>query len=122
MTTNKCGDGSNACKKGEDCNQPLILSESATAEILGDKLCFLIAIGKDGKPVRFLPYGADLSASEDDLSEDDTASILDISVRVPIGGSSPGECSPLGFGSFEPNCLSARAVCWCKQGGVRIPC
>lgn len=87
-----------------------VLSKTATEEILGSDLAFLIAVDKNGKPVRYVPYGSDPSALAESMSQEDTDDVLDISIRIPkqsLPAASGGEAS---------------LVCWCKYNGIIFPC
>jgi hypothetical protein len=66
-----------------DCLRPRILSKETTEEILGDNLSSIVAIGKDGKPYLFLPYGTDETAFGCDLCDEEAMALLDISIKVP---------------------------------------
>lgn len=59
---------------------PLNLSKAATEEILGDNLCLVFAIGKDGSIVRFYPEGVEPPVGE--LGESESIS-LEINTRIP---------------------------------------
>lgn len=71
---------------------PRTLSPAATAEILGDNLCVLFAIGKDCTMVRYYPAGFDASAFNID-DETMTSSVV-IDTRIPKCGD---EDEPVGF-------------------------
>lgn len=66
-----------------DCIRPRILTKKATEEILGDNLSSIVAIGKDGKPYLFLPFGTDLNAIDCELCDEDAMELLDITIKVP---------------------------------------
>lgn len=63
---------------------PLTLSPAATAEILGDNLCVIFAIGKDGTMVRYYPNGFDVSAF--DISDETMTSSVVIDTLIPKCG------------------------------------
>lgn len=69
-------------REGADLT-PRILSKETTQEILGDNLSSIVAIGKDGHPVLFLPYGADLTPPRDQLTDQDSSVALDITIKIP---------------------------------------
>lgn len=71
---------------------PLTLSPAATAEILGDNLCVIFAIGKDGTMVRYYPAGFDVSTF--DIADETMSSSVVIDTRIPKCG---GEDEPVGF-------------------------
>lgn len=77
-------DSKHCCNKSENKIPHRSLSKEATEEILGDDLCFLIAIGKKTGPVRFLPHGHEenLDKIRHKLDRNDMVSILDISVMT----------------------------------------
>ena len=66
-----------------NCLVPRILSKETTEEILGDNLSSIVAIGKDGKPYLFLPYGTDVNDPDCDLCDEEAMTLLDISIKVP---------------------------------------
>lgn len=102
---------------GQEGTAPMnarVLSKIATEEILGSDLAFLIAVDKSGKPVRYLPFGTDQSAQSQSISQNDSNSVLDISVRIP---KQSNEMTAASVGGTE-----ASLVCWCKFNGVIFPC
>ena len=84
MTLNLCCNESTNCCEEKDSVSARILSKNTTNEILGENLSALIAIGKDCKPVLFMPYGvSEASNCEHFLNEDDSTTLLEITIRVP---------------------------------------
>ncbi len=84
MTLNLC------CKDTDDCFQEIdsttarILSKGATKEILGENLSSLIAIGKNGEPVLFIPHRIQPSSKcEQSLNDDESTTLLEITIKVP---------------------------------------
>lgn len=81
---------SKQCCQGEiECIAPKILSEDATneirramSELYGEELLVLIAAAKDGRTVRFLPYGTDISAIQEP-NDDATTELLELYVEIP---------------------------------------
>jgi hypothetical protein len=70
------------CTPDSEWYKARILSEAATKEILGDNLSSVVAIGKDGKPVFYLPHGTDLNAA-DSHSHSDVSELLNFSIKIP---------------------------------------
>jgi hypothetical protein len=84
MTLNICCKENDDCIQETDCIPARILSKEATEEILGEKLSSLIAIGKDGKPVLFIPNTkASSKQCEDLLDEEESTTLLNITIRIP---------------------------------------
>jgi hypothetical protein len=84
MTLNLCCNRSEDCCEETACIPGHVLSEQATREILNDQLSALVAIGKDCKPVLFMPYGTQQASNCENLLEDDNAmTLLDITIRIP---------------------------------------
>ena len=115
-------------------NKPIArcLSQVATTEILGDNLCVLFAIGKNGEIVRFYPYGTNVAKKDkehkkfqipDECGED--AVCLEISVRIPKCDLNIPECDDLidAIVNCDDELLAAprRRSC-CKLGGTEQPC
>lgn len=71
---------------------PRTLSPAATAEILGDNLCVLFAIGKDSTMVRYYPDGFDVSTFN--IADETMTSSVVIDTRIPKCGD---EAEPVGF-------------------------
>lgn len=65
----------------DNVSEPRSLSKAATAEILGENLCVLFAIGKDGKMVRYYPEGFDFLTF--DIDNQNITSEVNIQVRIP---------------------------------------
>ena len=61
---------------------PQNLSDQATKDILGDDLCVLFAIAKNGRIVRYYPYGVELPPDNLQLSDTETI-CFEITFCVP---------------------------------------
>lgn len=114
MNDQSCCGSEQTGQKGTAPMSARVLSQKATEEILGSDLAFLIAVDKSGKPVRYLPFGTDLSAQSLSISQDDSNSVLDISVRIP--GQSNEITAAVGGGT------ETSLICWCKHNGIIFPC
>ncbi len=114
MTTNKC------CE-GIDCVPPRFLSKEATHEILGENLCLLIAVGKNGEVVRFSPYGTEETPTEFDCSDEETTDLIEISIKVPKKPEST-PVNTLMMAAESPQQSVSAARCLCKIGGVQWYC
>jgi len=110
MTTNNC------CEKIE-CIPPRILSKEATNEIFGENLCLLIAVGKDGEAVRFLPYGVEETPIVFNDNDEVITSLLEISIIVPKEPDTTNVDSLVMDTNSSKKDLSAVALCICKQAG-----
>jgi hypothetical protein len=108
----------NDLNEGIDYVSPRILSKEASNEILGENLCLLIAVGKNGKVVRFLPYGVEETPVEFDSSDEETT-CLEISIKVPKASETSNMDALLGA---APSRSVARAPCTCTQAGVSWKC
>ncbi len=97
-----------------------ILSREATNEILGDELCFLVAITKSGKAVRFFPHGTELHPDGIQPCEENAESILEISIKIPPMEFSDENCL-LGLG-LKSKKIPPTARCRCKQDGQWEDC
>ena len=85
MSLNLSCNSSEECCEQSVCVPARVLSKQATKEILNDQLSALVAIGKDCKPVLFMPFGTEQEASncENLLEDDDAMTLLDITIRIP---------------------------------------
>lgn len=83
MTLNICCEEQNTCCGKDETIAPRVLSKEATKEVLGENLSSLIAIGKDCKPVLFLPYSDQNMSECNQVSDQELTTLLNITVRVP---------------------------------------
>ncbi len=105
MTLNLCCKEITDCHQDFDCIPARVLSKEATQEILGDNLSSLIAIGKDGQPVLFVPYNSEISMDcETPLNETDSKTSLEITIQVP-----------------KHHTITARRYCVCYPPGGKPP-
>jgi hypothetical protein len=111
MTTNNC------CEEIV-CIPPRFLSEEATNEILGEDLCFLIAIAKNGKPVRFLPYGITEMSAEFNSTDEEMSTILEFSIRVPKEPDTSNLNTLLANTNPLQRCVPTMAFALCICGGT----
>jgi hypothetical protein len=93
-------------------NEIPVLSKEATAEILGDKLSFIIAFGVNGEVVQYLPHGADVGS--DFIPLIGTTDTLTISLDTAYPSTS-------GFAPM-PLMSTRKNSYWCFKGGQWVKC
>lgn len=124
MTNQNCCDdeAEKCCEEEISCVPPRILSKEATDEILGDNLCLLIAVGKNGEAVRYLPYGTDESELEFADSVDEDVNYLEISIEIPKIPEVTGD-NVVNDSRLKKKCvIRAAKRCLCKFGGSQWYC
>lgn len=71
------------CENEQLCApQPIFLSQETTAEILGDTLGVLIAIGKNGQQIQFLPYAGNNEQEQQSCHSSAQTEPLEISLTL----------------------------------------
>ncbi|MEQ1558636.1 MAG: hypothetical protein ABL933_06795 [Methyloglobulus sp.] len=98
---------SDTCKADVEWNTTHVLSEMATKEIMGDKLSVVIAIGTNGRPMLYMPFGTDLSCLGEHTASE-VATLLELLIKIPV--------------TDPPFCTQNYALCYPKTGGPGRQC
>jgi len=93
----------------ENKNLPT-LSKAATAEILGDNLCFILAFGGDGNIVQYFPEGVAIDPEKSPIGNP-----LD-SISISFKNTDPNSCKP------QAVQLMQAATYWCLKNGKWVQC
>lgn len=110
------------CCEDNNCATPRILSKEATNEILGDDLSLLLAIGKNGEVVRFLPNSMEGKPAKIIESEDASNPQIEISIHSPAAQNSSAVNSLLSTTTSNQSTINSLTGCICKIGGVVFRC
>lgn len=93
----------------ENKNLPT-LSKEATAELLGDNLCFVIAFGGNGEVVQYFPNGVEIDPEKSPIGDPLQ------SICVSYKNTDANSCVP------EAVQLMKAATYWCLKNGRWVQC